>query len=238
MTTHPSHRSTSSAPTPVERPTVTHAPTPSINHTAAFSSLQSLSPQDRKRLQVLVQRYRVRGDTTLRPMADVAYDLRTRHGLDVSVREVYDLLNWSGESGAEGEAGEPEETDGDEGGSTEEPAEPDEGEKAGELVEAEPGSGGTDLEPSEPVMSERGSLTLAPAEPEPGESDRTDSDTGPTDPDPRDDDDLAVELALLARLAAVVLNEHINEDGLCAACPGVVFPCELAVVAEHNAALL
>ncbi len=46
------------------------------------------------------------------------------------------------------------------------------------------------------------------------------------------------ELEHLAQLATVVLNEHTDDRGLCAACSGVAFPCELAVLAEHNAALL
>jgi hypothetical protein len=41
-----------------------------------------------------------------------------------------------------------------------------------------------------------------------------------------------------ARRAAAVLNTHTNRNGLCAACPGVPFPCEWAVLAEHNVALL
>jgi len=51
-------------------------------------------------------------------------------------------------------------------------------------------------------------------------------------------DSLNAELAHLAQLATVVLNEHTNDQGLCAVCAGVAFPCELAVTAEHNAALL
>jgi hypothetical protein len=50
-------------------------------------------------------------------------------------------------------------------------------------------------------------------------------------------DELRLELEHLARLAANVLNEHINGDGLCAVC-GSAFPCESAVLAEHNVALL
>jgi len=45
------------------------------------------------------------------------------------------------------------------------------------------------------------------------------------------------ELEHPAQLATVVLNEHINDDGLCAVC-GCAFPCESAVLAEHNMALL
>ena len=48
---------------------------------------------------------------------------------------------------------------------------------------------------------------------------------------------LSPELNGLADLATSVLNEHTNDHGLCAVC-GVAFPCDLAIVAEHNAALL
>jgi hypothetical protein len=50
-------------------------------------------------------------------------------------------------------------------------------------------------------------------------------------------DSLVAEIEHLAQLASVVLNEHINQEGLCAVC-GCVFPCESAVLAEHNVALL
>jgi hypothetical protein len=69
--------------------------------------------------------------------------------------------------------------------------------------------------------------------------------TSPTPPtlvstslEPARDEDLFVELARLAHLAVEVLNEHVNADGRCAVCPGMPFPCDLAVVAEHNVALL
>jgi hypothetical protein len=42
----------------------------------------------------------------------------------------------------------------------------------------------------------------------------------------------------LAHLAATVLNEHVNTDGRCAACLHTSFPCDSAVLAEHNLALL
>jgi hypothetical protein len=45
------------------------------------------------------------------------------------------------------------------------------------------------------------------------------------------------ELEHLARVAAGVLNEHTNVNGVCAVC-GSSFPCEPAVLAEHNVALL
>ncbi len=50
-------------------------------------------------------------------------------------------------------------------------------------------------------------------------------------------DSVQTELEHPAQLATVVLNEHINDDGLCAVC-GCAFPCESAVLAEHNMALL
>jgi hypothetical protein len=48
---------------------------------------------------------------------------------------------------------------------------------------------------------------------------------------------LAAELEHLAQLAVRVLGEHVNDHGLCVVC-GVAFPCESAVLAEHNTALL
>ena len=51
-------------------------------------------------------------------------------------------------------------------------------------------------------------------------------------------DPTAADIEHLAHLTTVVLNEHINDDGLCAVCPGVAFPCMWAVLAEHNTALL
>lgn len=42
----------------------------------------------------------------------------------------------------------------------------------------------------------------------------------------------------LAHLATAVLNEHVNEGGQCAACLEASFPCDSAVLAEHNMALL
>ncbi len=50
--------------------------------------------------------------------------------------------------------------------------------------------------------------------------------------------DRPLALDRLHDLATTVLNEHVNDHGLCAACPGTAFPCALAVMAEHNAALL
>ena len=50
-------------------------------------------------------------------------------------------------------------------------------------------------------------------------------------------DRLVAEIEHLAQLASVVLNEHTNNQGLCAVC-GCEFPCDSAVLAEHNVALL
>lgn len=50
-------------------------------------------------------------------------------------------------------------------------------------------------------------------------------------------DGLVAEVEHLAQLASVVLNEHTNDNGLCAVC-GSIFPCGSAVLAEHNVALL
>lgn len=50
--------------------------------------------------------------------------------------------------------------------------------------------------------------------------------------------DRSLDLDRLHDLTTKVLNEHVNDNGLCAACAGTAFPCELAVMAEHNAALL
>lgn len=44
------------------------------------------------------------------------------------------------------------------------------------------------------------------------------------------------EVDKLHRLASVVINEHTDDNGLCAVC-GCAFPCERAVLAEHNLAL-
>ena len=50
--------------------------------------------------------------------------------------------------------------------------------------------------------------------------------------------DLLSDLDRLHELATMIINEHVNDAGLCAVCRGVAFPCESAVLAEHNAALL
>lgn len=41
----------------------------------------------------------------------------------------------------------------------------------------------------------------------------------------------------LSTIASQVLNEHVNDHGLCAVC-GSAFPCGRAVLAEHNLASL
>ncbi|WP_019985228.1 MULTISPECIES: hypothetical protein [unclassified Streptomyces] len=50
------------------------------------------------------------------------------------------------------------------------------------------------------------------------------------------DRDVGREVEALHQLATVVLNEHTNDHDLCAVC-GCAFPCERAVLAEHNLAL-
>jgi hypothetical protein len=50
-----------------------------------------------------------------------------------------------------------------------------------------------------------------------------------TDPALRD------EIVALTRHAAEVVNEHANDHGWCAVC-GDAFPCERAILAEHNLA--
>jgi len=44
-------------------------------------------------------------------------------------------------------------------------------------------------------------------------------------------------LTVLATLGASVLNEHIDQTGLCAVCESA-WPCERALLAEHNLAAL
>lgn len=48
---------------------------------------------------------------------------------------------------------------------------------------------------------------------------------------------LPVELDALIGLAALVLDTHTNDAHLCAVC-GCVWPCQWAVLAEHNLAAL
>ncbi len=57
------------------------------------TTLQALHlSSDRSRLRRLALRYRLRADSTLRPVADVVYDLRSRHGLQHSMGQVFELL--------------------------------------------------------------------------------------------------------------------------------------------------
>lgn len=60
-------------------------------------NLQALTPRQRSRLRLLLLRYRVRRDTTLRPVADVVFDLRSRHGLQLSMGQVFELVSSKGE---------------------------------------------------------------------------------------------------------------------------------------------
>jgi len=55
-------------------------------------SFEGLSQRERGRLRLLAQRYRVRQDTTVRPWADVVFDLRLRHGLQLSIGQVLELV--------------------------------------------------------------------------------------------------------------------------------------------------
>lgn len=48
-------------------------------------NIHALTPRERNRLRLLTQRYRIRQDTTLRPLADVLLDLRSRHGIRFSM---------------------------------------------------------------------------------------------------------------------------------------------------------
>jgi len=50
--------------------------------------------------------------------------------------------------------------------------------------------------------------------------------------------DCSTALDRLHEQVTAVLDEHTNNIGRCTACAGVAFPCGLAVLAEHNAALL
>jgi hypothetical protein len=43
-------------------------------------------------------------------------------------------------------------------------------------------------------------------------------------------------MQMLVALASRVINEHTNDHTRCAAC-GAVWPCERAVLAEHNLAM-
>ena len=50
-----------------------------------------------------------------------------------------------------------------------------------------------------------------------------------------DTDRFLSKLAQLISTATSVINEHVDDQGLCAIC-GSAWPCERAVVAEHNLA--
>jgi len=54
--------------------------------------LEGSTPREHSRLLLLAQRCRVRQDTTLWPWADVVFDLRLWHGLQLSVGQVLELV--------------------------------------------------------------------------------------------------------------------------------------------------
>jgi hypothetical protein len=62
----------------------------------AVLTLDGLSARERQRLRLLALRYRVRRDTSLRPLADVLFDLRSRHGLHLSMGQVLELVGRDG----------------------------------------------------------------------------------------------------------------------------------------------
>jgi hypothetical protein len=64
-------------------------------------SFDALSPRERQRLRLLALRYRVRRDTALRPLADVMFDLRLRHGVQLSMSQVMDLVGGTASRGHE-----------------------------------------------------------------------------------------------------------------------------------------
>ncbi len=63
---------------------------------ASVLTLDGLLPRERQRLRLLALRYRVRRDTTLLPLADVLFDLRSRHGLQLSMGQVLELVSMDG----------------------------------------------------------------------------------------------------------------------------------------------
>src|SRR6266540_523075 len=63
--------------------------------------LDGLSARERQRLRLLALRYRVRRDTSLRPVADVLFDLRSRHGLQLSMGQVLKLVSRDGSRSGE-----------------------------------------------------------------------------------------------------------------------------------------
>jgi len=56
------------------------------------SAVTGLSIADLARLRRLAQRYRVRDDGTIRPVADVTFELRLWHRVRLSVQDVHWLL--------------------------------------------------------------------------------------------------------------------------------------------------
>ena len=67
------------------------ATSPVANQEAATADTSDTS--DSSRYRRLALRYGLRGDGTVRPPADVAYDLRSRHGLQLSMAQVIALLS-------------------------------------------------------------------------------------------------------------------------------------------------
>ncbi len=72
--------------------------TPAMQDTpdALPAALARFSPAERDGLRRLAQRYRLRDNGSVRPVADVAYSLRLRHKAEVSVPDVHWLLNGEG----------------------------------------------------------------------------------------------------------------------------------------------
>ena len=61
--------------------------------TPTSDTLGDLSGEESERLRLLALRYHIRRDGTLRPVADVTYDLKSLHGIELSTKEVFELLN-------------------------------------------------------------------------------------------------------------------------------------------------
>ncbi len=69
--------------------------TPSTLATSPVANQEEAATADStnsSRLRRLALRYGFRGDGTVRPPADVVYDLRSRHGLQLSMSQVIGLL--------------------------------------------------------------------------------------------------------------------------------------------------
>jgi hypothetical protein len=64
-----------------------------VTPTADAALPDTSSNLDPIRLRLLALRYHIRSDGTLRPVADVAYDLRTLHGVELTTRQVFNLLS-------------------------------------------------------------------------------------------------------------------------------------------------